>query len=262
MTTYHELLRDHFVRKQKKNPEFSLRAFSRLLGLTPGGLSRLLRGQMSLSLSRAIEIAEKLTLNEKDTETFLNLIQLEKAKTGESKEKILKKLNRTRKQEVTELSVDHFKTISEWQPMAILRITAVAEMDRSAKGVAKTLGISSSEAMQALERLKRLDLVTEDEEQYSRISKQEVYTKFQHDHEAARKYYRQLMDRLNHNLETKKADSRAMSAQVLVLDEEQLETARKLTLEYHQKLVTLSEQSKTKKTVYQALTTVFEIKGK
>ncbi len=262
METYQALLREQFVKKRKRNPEFSLRAFAKQLGMAPGGLSRLLNGKMGISVNRAHEIASKLKLTDQETETFLNLVQLEKAKTSETKERILKRIERTEGTPLHDLGVDHFKTISEWYPLAILKIASEPKMNRTVQGMSKMLGVSSSEIIQALERLQRLELVEQDKGgAYKRIPETEVHTHFKAQSDAARKYYGEVIEMVKKNVENELPATRAIGAKVIVLDESQLNAAMDLTLEYHRKLGELSDKSKNKEKVYQAFSAVFEVKS-
>ncbi len=262
MTTYHELLREHFIEKRRKNPSFSMRAFARQLGLTPGGLSRLLNGKLDLSVERSMEICAKLALDEKETENFLNLVQFKKAKSTAVKEKILRKIERANGAPMFDLSVDHFKMISEWYPMAVLKIAGEPKMNRSPQAIAKKLGITTSEVNQAAERLKRLELIEEVKGELHRVPEQEVLAEFKVDNDAVKKYYLELLAKAQENIEKEKAITRSVAAKVLIFDDDQIEAVRKITDEYHQKLGELSSKSKKKEKVYQSFASVFEIKGK
>lgn len=262
MNSYQELLREQYIQKRKKNPQFSLRAFAKQLGLTPGGMSRLMNGKMELSVNRAMEISEKLGLTEEETDTFINLVQLSKAKTNSSKEQILKKIEKLQGVPIHDLSVDHFKLISEWYPMAILRITAEPKMSRTISGIAKALGITNAEVSQTVERLKRLELIEEDEKGNFTRATDHVQINFKKDHEAARAYYGALTKLMLNNIETENRNTRSIGSEVLVFDKTQIEHVRKITDEYLNQLIALSKKSQKKEQLYQAISSVFEIKGK
>lgn len=57
---YRVFLENTFVSRKKRNPQYSLRAFGRALGLDSGFISRLLAGKLLLSLDAAESIAKKL----------------------------------------------------------------------------------------------------------------------------------------------------------------------------------------------------------
>jgi len=75
-----DYLKQAFTRLAKNNPRYSLRAFAKKLGVSPGGLSQILSRQKKLSVQRGYEVAKKLNLNGPDAEFFLSLVQIDSAK--------------------------------------------------------------------------------------------------------------------------------------------------------------------------------------
>ena len=260
METYRELLREQYIQKRKKNPGFSMRAFAKHLALTPGALSKILSGAMDLSFTRAIEICGRLGLSEEDTETFLSLLQLEKAKSDPARESILKKLNQTDYgSKILDLSVDAFKIISDWYPMVILQVASVSSMKRTPQAIAKGLGLSITEVQQAIERLARLSLIEFKGKEIARVSKDYVETYSKNDEESIKRYYKELLKKIDEDLDSKSNRTRAIGANALVFDEDQLDKVRKTTLQYFKTLREISEQAQNPQSVYQAFVTVFEI---
>ena len=72
MANYTDILRDQFELRRAKNHRYSLRAYSRFLGLDPGSLSSILRGKRALSAVRAEQILGRLQIGGTEREDFLN----------------------------------------------------------------------------------------------------------------------------------------------------------------------------------------------
>ncbi len=75
-----------------KNTTFSLRAFARLVGVSPSHLSRALSGQKRLSATSARQISLALNHTSEEADHFLGLIELEGSEVPEQRAKILQRL--------------------------------------------------------------------------------------------------------------------------------------------------------------------------
>lgn len=131
----------------KRNPRYSLRAFAKILGLSPSGLSMLLSGQRSLKSTTAKKIAERLGFSPQLTEEFLN-----------SCSKINKKMicDHSRYQKI---SLETYEVIADWQHYAILSLTETKDFKPRLEWIAKRLGISRAETKLAVDRMVRLGIL-------------------------------------------------------------------------------------------------------
>jgi PAS domain-containing protein len=73
-----ELLHNEIQKRKLNNPRYSLRAFSRYLGLGPSTLSRILSHNQDLSLSATKKIIRKLKLSPDDRRLFISSVVEEK----------------------------------------------------------------------------------------------------------------------------------------------------------------------------------------
>jgi hypothetical protein len=73
---YRRELREELERLQRKNSRFSLRAFARKLGLSPGMLSNVLAGKRNLSVEVALQVAQRLGYSPAETRRFCQLVHL------------------------------------------------------------------------------------------------------------------------------------------------------------------------------------------
>jgi len=84
-TNYRSFLRLELERRCKQNPRYSLNAFARDLGLAPSRLSEVFSEKQGLSREVATRISEKIGLNQDETETFCDLVEMEHARSAEKR---------------------------------------------------------------------------------------------------------------------------------------------------------------------------------
>src|SRR3989344_6735719 len=110
---YRNFLKTHLSERRKTNHRYSQRAFAKFLGMSPGQFNMVLQGKKRISQETALKVSSRLSLNEKEKDFFCTLVQLDSAKTPESKEFLSKKLQEIHPQQSFHLlELDAFKVIS------------------------------------------------------------------------------------------------------------------------------------------------------
>lgn len=144
-------LENLIAEKIKKNPQFSLRAFARMVDVSPAVLSRILSGKRKLTFNLATRIADALVLGPDERETLYSFfLGAPEEKTEE--EKVQK-----------ELSIDCFNAMKEWYHYGITQLLYIESFKEDSKWIAKMLSITELEAKMAIERLLRLEILDRDE---------------------------------------------------------------------------------------------------
>lgn len=160
---YKKFLKEELASRVERNPRYSLRSFADSLGVAPSHLSRVISGQKRLSLSCAARVTQKLNFNSKESNYFIDLVQLEHVKDHEVKGKILERLcKHSRLNHEKILDIEMFKIISNWYHFAILSLSKLKIQKSSSVWVAKKLGLNEQTAQMAINRLKDLKLLSED----------------------------------------------------------------------------------------------------
>lgn len=140
------VLKKHFEQAKKKNKAYSLRAFANKLGISHSVLSEILRGKRNVSAKMAIALCEKCSLPIEEQKHIKNLFVKESHVT---------------------LSQKDFSFISEWQYFAILSLmeTQLFPSEFTLKDaeiiIRKHLKISSKKIKMSLERLVKMNLLSE-----------------------------------------------------------------------------------------------------
>lgn len=144
-------LENLIAEKIKKNPQFSLRAFARMVDVSPAVLSRILSGKRKLTFNLATRIADALILGPVERETLYSFfLGSPEEKTEEEKVK-------------KELSIDCFNAMKEWYHYGITQLLFIESFKEDTKWIAKMLSITELEAKMAIERLLRLEILDRDE---------------------------------------------------------------------------------------------------
>ncbi len=90
---YRSALLEIFEQRKLKNNRYSLRAFSRDLGISSSRLSEILHGKVGLSLERALEICEKMDLTADDKSLFCDLVESQHARSAIAKRMALQRIS-------------------------------------------------------------------------------------------------------------------------------------------------------------------------
>lgn len=144
-------LQREFIRRCRKNPSYSLRAYAKYLEIDQSFLSKILNGKRAITE----DIEQKL-------ETKLGTVGR------------LKKLSQ--KDPFLSLQEDEYEMISSWSHFAILELMKTKSFKPKVDWVAQQLGIHEQEVKDALERLQRLGFVKLTAKRWVLVSKNHVWT--------------------------------------------------------------------------------------
>jgi len=152
-----KLLTTQFEALRKRNPQYSRRAFSRKLGLSAGAISELFSGQRNISAKLAERLSQVLGLDPQERSELLALFP------KKAKRKKLSDDSRTVAANYLQLTADQFRVISEWYHFAILTLMRTVGFKNDPDWIAQRLNMSSKNVIAALNRMKRLGMVHEDQ---------------------------------------------------------------------------------------------------
>jgi uncharacterized protein (TIGR02147 family) len=152
------LLIEQLNQRKARNASYSLRAFSRDLGIGLGSLSEAIAGKRDLSKKNLLKVFQNLDISIDQREILLN-------------QNSVKKISKT-PEEVHELMLeDQFKLISDWYYMAILNLAKIKSNKASEQWISERLGIETYQAQDALHRLQRLGLLKIEKNKIVRTAK-------------------------------------------------------------------------------------------
>ncbi len=257
------LLREAYLERTRRSPRYSLRAFARDLGISPGGLHKILNGLKSLSIARAGELARKLRLEGPEYEKFVLAAQLEKARDPAHREILMSRYRVLEPESVhTDLTIDQFRIISEWYHLPIYEALDLGAKDFTPKKLAHRFGITVVEAKAAIERLERLELIVRDEAGLPRKNSPHILFASAVPSEAIRKCYRGLLEKCADAVETQSPQEKVIGAETFTFDPKQLPQLKELTDRYFEQVLELAASGKKRTEVYQAFVEVFRLTKK
>ncbi len=200
-------LQQEFDRRIRTNPRYSLRAYSRSLGLSSGALSEILRAQRPVSLKVAAKVAKSLGFNAAEKKRLFELTNLDKQNSLMNTASFVEtEINLEQKK----LDEDTFHLVSEWHHFAILNLMDCEGFVWSASYIAKRLGVTMAQAQTAMNLLLRVGLVIQKQGKFQSVQDY-VLAPDGITSEAIRSYHRQIMGKAIEALEVQNVAEREMS---------------------------------------------------
>lgn len=231
--TFRSYLKHELEVRLSRNVGYSLRAYARDLKMGHARLSELLSGKKGLSIAGATQVADRLGLNRFDREIFLDLVEVECSRNEKNRERAQVRLEERRKNSDDRrvLNADTFKLVSDWHHFAILALMDLPTYQENASWVADQLNIAKFQAEEALERLKRLELVVEKEGR-SYPAKNTVFSPDGISNEAVRKAHLQILQKTIDALVLVPVEERDLYSYILPIASKDLPEMRKETRDF------------------------------
>ena len=208
---YKAVLKQHLEDRCKANVRYSLRAFARDLDIAPARLSLILSGKQGLSQTSGLNLAKRLDLSTTEREAFLTSIEARDSRSKLRRGAAATKLASLRESDGERLlALDAFRMISDWYHYAVFELMALRAFKRDPKWIAKRLGITATQAENALERLLRLGIV---EEKNGKLQRAQTFiaTPSGIPSEAIRKFTLQILQKAMNAVVCQSVDERDIS---------------------------------------------------
>lgn len=188
-----EFLGDEFAKRKHRNKSYSLRAYARDLKISPSRLSEVLKGDHGISEESADKMADALRLSASQRKMWKDLILSQSARSGKVRELAQKRLDEAKKENsVRKIKEEQFRVISDWYHAAILELIDIPGFQSEPLWISEKLGISQSQAEDAIQRLLQLGLLTWQKNILK--ARPEAYATFTELPSAAvRKFHRQIL---------------------------------------------------------------------
>lgn len=220
------LLQVELSARRSRNPQYSLRAFARDLGIGLGSISEVMTGKRGLSPKNLMKVLQNLQLT---PEQKNNLLNENKAKPTPQDEHQL-------------LLEDQFKLIADWYYIAILNLAKLKTNKASTAWICNRLNIEPHMATEALERLQRLGLLKIEKNKLIRTSNP-LTTSRDLPSTAIRKHHSQnliLAEKALHNVPV---DLREVGSVTMPVNLKNLTKVKELLLKTRKKVADLLEDT-------------------
>ncbi len=244
-----EFLNAVFQQKQAKNPQLSLRAWTQQLGLPHVSMlsmvlnrKRKLLPTLSSKITQYLIAAHRFTENE--ARYFDILVLFSHAKSQDEKlfyKKILSSLRPDQK--FSDVSLDHFRVISDWYHLAILEMTLLKDFDSDPRWICLRLGGSVNEGQvnAAIDRLMRVGLLEKAADGRLKKKVSHYATSTDVPNAAIRSFHAQMIRKALLALESQRIEDRDISAHIVTISKAKLPEAKQMIRDFRRKIADFLE---------------------
>ena len=229
------LLRSKLAEIQKANPQYSLRAYAKKLGVHVGALSSILNGKRNVSRDLAERISLRLLLDPQERSEILRLFPKKRSSRnpGLATESL--------EPRYLELTASQFKLIAEWEHFAVMSLLNCEDFESSVEWIANRLGITTSRTEMVLERLLSLSLLNRDERGNFARSQKSYRTSDDVADLALKKYYEQSLESARTSLYQDSVKVRDFTSTTMAIDPTKLSIAKERIRSFQDELSDLLE---------------------
>lgn len=228
-----KLLQTRFADGQRRNPRFSIRAFSKKVGVHFAALSAIMNGKRVISRKLASRIADRLYLDPQERSELL-----------EHFPEKLPPLGTTNAPKYLELSMKQFKIAAEWEHFAVLNLFQCSEYESSTKWIASRLRITESRTRQVVERLLELELLSLDKDGNLKRSDKNYRTPDDYADISLKKMHEQGLELAKDSLYRDSIDQRDFTTVTVAVNPKNIRTAKEMIRKFQDDLCDQLEKGK------------------
>lgn len=230
-----ESLLAEFEMRRAKNASYSLRAFAKQLGLSPGRLSEFLSGKRKLNKPNCLKLASGLGLTPSQTDRWLK--DCGHGETAKAQPLINKKTA-----SYTLLAEDNFHFIADWEHFAILTFLETDVADKSERSICERLGLKELTGRAALNRLMRLSLVSKQENNQYQKETPSLTTTTDIPSAALRRSHKQSLEQAIQSLENVPIELRDITSITIPTNPAKIKLAKKMIKDFRLRLAAMLEE--------------------
>jgi len=240
------ILKEKFVLIKTKNPQYSVRSFSRKVGIAAGTLSLIMLGKRKVSEKLARKIAINLML---DPQERSEIIPKHPIKIKSKNETV----------EYMQLSCDQFDLISEWHYFAILNLIETKNFQSKETWIAQRLGLSVKKIESSLEKLMRLGLIKKNKDGAFKRTKPRYRTTDDISNIALRKSHHETLQMAQTALDENAVETRDYTWLTFSFDLKKMSQAKQLIRKFQDEFLELIEQDANPQEVYKLAIQLFPL---
>lgn len=226
-TDFRKFLQDEFLARSERNKQYSLRAFSKMLGIGSSDLSKLINLKRRATAKLIIRLANPLELSKAQVNHFLKHVG--SADSGVEAATQFRDLN-----------ADVFRIVADWYHFGILELMKLPDFSQEPAWLAKRLGISSVAVNIATERLIRVGFlkVNTDGTWSDGVGPTSMLSNFRSS-QARRHLQEQILDLARAALQKVPITEREQSAVIMAIDSTRMSEAKALIDRFRRDMVAL-----------------------
>lgn len=217
---------ESYSAKKSFNAAFSLRAFSKKLGVSSGALTEILQKKRRVTHATAKKILINLSYSPLQAEHFLE----EKKSSNIGLDRVYQ-----------DLSFDQYEVLSSWHYLALLNLIELPEEKHTVKSIAERLGLSVKKVEDSLERLLRLEMLEKVNGRFVR-----TFIRYQTSEDIAnsaiKKYHQDTLELSEAALRDTEVELRDFSSILLKINPKNIKKVKELIRTFQDEVCELVEQ--------------------
>ena len=228
---YVQKLKECLSLKQRQNPNYSLRAFSRDIDLHVSTLSQILKGKRKLPFKRVQNVVNQLELSPKEKSLFLESFYKSKTNIdnidiGQLKDRFI-------------LDESYYRVIAEWEHYAVLELFSLKKFNVTIDSVSKKLDIPINRAEIILINLINCGLIKKDDYGDLKKSYPDIRTTEDISSNALKQSHKENLNIGLKKLEEIELEFRDFSSTTVAIDLKKLTETKTIIREFRQKMIAL-----------------------
>lgn len=242
---FREFLRTDLINRTRQNPKYSLRSYAKLLKIQSSFLSKLINGKRNITPQTIERFGAALDFSPHVTAQFLG---------RETKSAPIEPT-------LNPLAEDAFAVIADWYHFAILELFTIDGFLPTSTYIARNLGITKIEALDALARLERLKLIRKDRiKGYRLVQGENTTTQFPGSSVALRKLQKQVLSMALSALDEVPVTLRDQSTMTMAIDSSLLPEAKEKIKNFRRELCAfLQKKQRGRNSVYQLSLSLYPV---
>ncbi len=237
-------LKRTFAERCRKNPTYSLRAFSRSVGMDSSTVSAIMNGKRPLTIKTARRLLKGLDI--------VNPVEVQNIMAGTFLGE-----NEDDGSGYKQFSLEAAEAISFWQHFAILASLEIKDFRATERGIAERLNIPFGIVLESLDRLEKLNLVMRAKTGWVLTGKN-MATPTDIPSAMLREGHRQYIHKALESLENDPVEGRDITGTTMAISKARLPQAKKMIQDFRRKLSAYLEDG-TRDAVYRVNVQLFPI---
>jgi transcriptional regulator with XRE-family HTH domain len=238
------ILRSRLEEARARNPSYSLRAFSKRLGVSAPTVSMLLSGKRRASKELITKFCERLMLDPQEQAEIIDPSPKRRKKRSDS---------------FLQLRADQFEILSDRVYFTILNLIKTVDFKNDPEWIARRLGVGLSKVRQSLERLMRLEMIESDENGSIRRRSSKYRTSDDVANVAVRASHHESLDLAKESLDRDLIELRDFTWTTFAMDLSKLPEAKILARRFQDELLELVSENTSPTEVYRVAVQIFPL---
>lgn len=245
---YRRFLKEELYKRQQKNRAYSMRAFSRDIGIASSRLSEILHGKVGLSEKKAAALADRLELDESTKHLFIDMVESEHSRSAVVRAAAEIRV-KARFMQVPILKENEMDLLNEWHHLAVLELLLVENLEHSVPAFARRLKLPEEAIEKSIDQLTQMGFLKREGHRWIATEPDSTTTR-ETPSATIRKFHEQMLGKAQEALHKQSIDQREFSSMVFAMNSNQLAYAKEKLREFRRSLVKELESIPGKDKVY------------